>query len=64
MLLQGRTKGHISLNSQGPTTFGWDSIFVPEGSDLTYAQMSFEHKCQISHRAKALKKLEEFFTSK
>lgn len=61
-LFQGITKGNI-VDSRGPTDFGWDSIFEPEGFDQTYAQMDKKTKNTISHRFRALDKLREFLTN-
>lgn len=61
-LFQGKTKGNI-VDSRGPTNFGWDSIFEPEGFDKTYAELDKSVKNSISHRFKALDKLRDFLTS-
>lgn len=41
-------------------SFGWDPIFLPDGSDKTYGEMSKEEKNKMSHRRLALDKLKEF----
>ena len=41
-------------------SFGWDPSFLPEGSDKTYGEMSYEEKNKMSHRRLALDKLKEF----
>jgi inosine triphosphate pyrophosphatase len=56
---EGSTRGTI-VAPQGESNFGWDSIFLPEGHDKTYAQMSLQEKDSISHRGKALRKLVTF----
>ncbi|CUM49927.1 Inosine triphosphate pyrophosphatase [Debaryomyces fabryi] len=61
-LFQGITKGNI-VDSRGPTDFGWDSVFEPEGFDQTYAEMDKKTKNTISHRFRALDKLRDFLTS-
>lgn len=58
-LFQGITTGTI-VQSTGPTNFGWDSIFKPDGFDTTYAEMKGEAKNKISQRSKALAKVKEF----
>ncbi|KAL2753931.1 hypothetical protein ACRALDRAFT_2043057 [Sodiomyces alcalophilus JCM 7366] len=58
ILFQGRTRGKI-VPPRGPNDFGWDPIFEYEGQ--TYAEMDKDKKNQISHRAKALKKLQDWF---
>ncbi|RKO92851.1 inosine triphosphate pyrophosphatase [Blyttiomyces helicus] len=60
IIFEGRTDGRI-VPARGPTTFGWDPIFEPEGFDLTYAELPAETKNGISHRYKALKKVQEHF---
>lgn len=45
----GRTQGRI-VPARGPSSFGWDPIFEPEGYQDTYAQMDKAVKNTISHR--------------
>ncbi|KAL8005394.1 Inosine triphosphate pyrophosphatase [Plasmopara halstedii] len=52
----GQTHGKIVL-ARGPTTFGWDPVFQPDGYDQTYAEMEKSTKNKISHRFKALEAL-------
>ncbi len=59
-LFEGEIKGKIALEPRGERGFGYDSVFIPEGYDITFAQMSEEEKNAISHRAKALEKLKRF----
>lgn len=42
------------MPARGPTDFGWDPVFQPEGLDLTYAEMAKADKNVISHRGRAL----------
>lgn len=56
----GRTYGKI-VPPRGDAAFGWDPIFLPDGYDETYAEMSIETKNKISHRAAALDRLKDFF---
>jgi XTP/dITP diphosphohydrolase len=58
-LLEGVCKGRISIQKQGTDGFGYDPIFIPEGYDQTFAQLGDEVKTEISHRAKATRKLVE-----
>ncbi|VEU24051.1 DEKNAAC105231 [Brettanomyces naardenensis] len=55
-LFQGRTDGKI-VRQRGPTDFGWDAIFQPDGFETTYAQMRGAAKNKISQRYKALEKV-------
>lgn len=61
-IFQGITKGTI-VDSRGPTNFGWDSVFQPEGFTQTYAELDKLVKNSISHRFKALDKLRDFLLS-
>ena len=56
----GIVNGQITESLKGEDGFGYDPIFVPEGYDKTFAEMSLESKNQISHRALAVNKLTEF----
>lgn len=49
----GDIVGTIATKPRGKQNFGWDPIFIPEGSDKTYAEMSLEEKNQTSMRKKA-----------
>ncbi len=57
--LQGRGEllGKIAEAPQGTSGFGYDPIFIPEGSSQTLAELSSDEKNQISHRAKAVREL-------
>jgi len=59
-LFEGRVDGTIIDEKRGDKGFGYDPIFVPEGSDKTFAEMSSEEKNGISHRARALKAFSDF----
>ena len=48
---------HILSKPMGDNGFGYDPLFVPEGYQRTFAQLTAEEKNKISHRAKALEKL-------
>lgn len=61
ILCHGETKGTIVV-PKGGQGFGWDSCFLPEGEEKTYAQLSFEEKNKVSHRRKALNKLKMHFS--
>ncbi|KAJ3988337.1 inosine triphosphate pyrophosphatase-like protein [Lentinula detonsa] len=59
---EGRTDGTI-VPARGIAKFGWDPIFEPIDTDLTYAEMPPEQKNRISHRYKALEKLRLYIQS-
>ncbi len=55
-IFRGEVRGEISPEPRGEGGFGWDPIFVPEGSELTYAQMG-DAKNEDSHRARAFRQV-------
>lgn len=57
---EGICKGHITREERGDNGFGYDSIFQAEGYNKTFAEMTEDEKNLISHRRKAIEKLEEF----
>jgi XTP/dITP diphosphohydrolase len=50
----GECEGRIALATRGHGGFGYDPVFIPNGGDLTFAELKPEIKNQISHRAHAL----------
>ncbi len=50
---QGRCDGSIIHESRGEMGFGYDPVFIPSGSKLTFAEMTMEEKNRFSHRKKA-----------
>lgn len=59
-IFEGIIPGIITENKKGESGFGYDPIFIPEGYTQTFAEMGDELKNTISHRAIAVKKLNEF----
>jgi XTP/dITP diphosphohydrolase len=59
-LFEGIINGTIQQTPTGAQGFGYDPIFVPDGYDHSFAEMSMEQKNRISHRALAMKKLISF----
>ncbi len=59
-LMEGIVYGSISEVKRGNDGFGYDPIFIPDGYDRTYAEMSLEEKNKMSHRALAVAKLKTF----
>lgn len=57
---EGILNGRIGCEYSGTNGFGYDPIFVVEGTDKTLAQMTEQEKNKISHRAKAFEKLAEY----
>ena len=62
-LFEGSIEGEISLQQSGKKGFGYDPIFIPEGYDISFAEMTAEEKNKISHRARAMEKLIQFLNS-
>ena len=60
-VFKGTVYGTLSLKNRGSYGFGFDKVFIPKGYARTYAQMPDNIKNKISHRAKALKKVKEYF---
>jgi XTP/dITP diphosphohydrolase len=59
-VFEGVVEGNISHKPQGEGGFGYDPIFCPEGQSLTFAEIPAAEKHQISHRARAMQKLQAF----
>jgi inosine triphosphate pyrophosphatase len=59
LVFEGVMKGSI-VEPAGQNNFGWDVIFMPDGYDKTYAQMTEEEKFSNSHRSIAMRKLKEY----
>ena len=54
---EGVVEGTILKEKRGSKGFGYDPIFLPKGSDRSFAEMDVNEKNEISHRALAVKKL-------
>ena len=63
-IFSGRVDGIITTEARGENGFGFDPIFKPLGSNLTFAEMSIEEKNKFSHRAKALRAFASWFMGK
>jgi len=59
IVVEGDFPGSIINEKKGEHGFGYDPIFVPDGEEITLAEMSLEQKNKISHRAKAFINLKE-----
>ncbi|PJJ75242.1 XTP/dITP diphosphohydrolase [Thermoflavifilum aggregans] len=53
--VEGICEGTIATAPRGKGGFGYDPVFIPEGSQQTFAEMSLDEKNQFSHRAKAIR---------
>lgn len=63
-IFEGTVKGTVSEKPKGKGGFGWDDIFIPEGHNKTYAEMTDEEKSKISPRMLALEKLKKYLFNK
>ena len=57
VVVEGRIDGALTFPPRGERGFGYDPIFIPEGSSLTFGEMDPAAKDAISHRARAFAKL-------
>lgn len=62
-LFEGRVDGSIALTPSGEGGFGYDPIFIPDETGVTFAQMSGEAKNAISHRGRATAKLLDYLST-
>lgn len=63
-LFEGRVDGRIADEKMcGDGGFGYDPVFIPDGYDCSFAQMSKEEKNKISHRGRAMQKFKEYLAS-
>ncbi|MCW3080476.1 RdgB/HAM1 family non-canonical purine NTP pyrophosphatase [Segetibacter sp.] len=62
-LFEGICEGEITEVAKGHLGFGYDSIFIPDGANKTFAEMVLAEKNQYSHRKKATMKLASFLST-
>lgn len=60
---EGTAEGHIALAPRGDKGFGYDPVFIPTGSSLTFAEMEADAKNAISHRGNAVRHLIDYLAS-
>jgi XTP/dITP diphosphohydrolase len=61
---EGICRGKLGTELKGINGFGYDPIFLPDGFERTYAELTFEEKAQISHRSRAFEKMKPIILSK
>lgn len=59
---EGIVNGRILEEKRGTTGFGYDPVFKPDESPLSFAEMPLDEKNKISHRARATQKLIDYLT--
>ena len=59
-IFEGVCKGTILKEKRGDSGFGYDPIFMPDGFETSFAEMTMNEKGNISHRGKAIEKLVTF----
>lgn len=62
-IFEGTSDGSILRTPAGEGGFGYDSIFNPDGYNISFAQMELPDKSKISHRGRAIEKLVDFLTN-
>jgi XTP/dITP diphosphohydrolase len=63
VVVDGRMPGRLIRESRGDNGFGYDPIFVPDGYDVTSAELPSDEKDAISHRGQALRALVPHFAA-
>ena len=62
-LIEGICKGQIATERSGNEGFGYDPVFIPEGENRTFSEMSGDEKNEISHRGLAIREMLEYLSS-
>lgn len=62
-LFEGIVEGHIAESQSGAEGFGYDPLFIPDGFEKTFAEMTADEKNEISHRGRAVRRLADFLTN-
>jgi XTP/dITP diphosphohydrolase len=57
IVAEGRTEGTLVLPGRGSHGFGWDPVFLPDGSARTFAELTGAEKSAVSHRGKAWREM-------
>lgn len=56
----GKVEGRIGVRERGSNGFGYDPVFIPEGHEQSFAEMSGQEKDAMSHRGRAIRKMARF----
>ena len=62
LVVRGECEGRILYEERGSGGFGYDTLFAPEGSERSFAEMAAEEKNRISQRSRALAQLRDALT--
>lgn len=62
VMFLGICDGSITKERRGEKGFGYDAVFLPEGANETFAEMSLKEKSTIGHRGKAMRQLIAYLT--
>ncbi len=62
-LFEGIVEGRIIDAERGAEGFGYDPLFIPDGGNKTFAEMSAEEKNAVSHRGRAVRRLAAYLHS-
>jgi XTP/dITP diphosphohydrolase len=62
-LFEGICEGRITEEKRGNKGFGYDPVFIPDGTNDTFAEMNLQEKITYSHRSKAIVKLVTFLNN-
>ena len=60
---EGICKGKIATENSGSSGFGYDPVFIPDGTAKTFGEMNLDEKNHYSHRQKAINKLVTFLNN-
>ncbi|HUI00246.1 MAG TPA: XTP/dITP diphosphatase [Nitrososphaerales archaeon] len=61
VVFEGSVRGRVAAKPRGSGGFGFDPIFVPDGSRSTFGEITLDEKCMVSHRGRALRKFAEWY---
>lgn len=61
---EGEIPGRIKETFGGEEGFGYNPVFIPEGFDITFHQMSFEQRSRLNHRGRAMEKVLRFLNER
>ncbi len=59
-IFEGRIDGILTFPPKGEHGFGYDPVFIPQGYDITFAEMDSTKKHSMSHRARAFEKFLQY----